>query len=107
MEESSQLPTVPSQGAIPQPCTSSTVPKRARSVSPFQSVHRAEEDAAPNAPAKRRLRFEERYDRITLYLEKPVHLKLRGLYDTGEIQNMSEFLNGAVRNALKAQFPKD
>lgn len=101
--------------------------KRPHKVSPFASTSKQESPpgsaplAATVAPAvpsdaqaespkpgvqgdKRRIRFEERYDRITLYLEKPVHSRVRELYGRGDIDNMSEMFNAAVKNYLSEHY---
>lgn len=94
--------------------------KRASKVNPFPSPSQREnppgsapyveavalvEPSVPGAQGgKRRLRFEERYDRITLYLEKPIHARVRELYDTGEIMNLSEMFNAAVKKYLSEHY---
>jgi len=60
---------------------------------------------ADNKPEpKRRLRHEEKYDRVTLYLEKHVHKTVQQRYNSGEVENLSAFFNAAVKEYLAKHF---
>lgn len=79
-------------------------PTSATSHGPAPSRPTPSQEAANTAEPKRRLRHEEKYDRITLYLEKRVHNELRELYDSGEVENLSALFNAAVKDYLAKHF---
>ncbi|WDL99189.1 hypothetical protein [Alicyclobacillus sp. ALC3] len=70
------------------------------------TVSAAPAQSADRPTTKRRLRFEERYDRVTLYLEKPVNERLRELHASGEVHSLTHVHNAALKNYLDKNFGK-
>lgn len=54
--------------------------------------------------AKRSLPFEERYKRITTYLEKSLYEKIHKLYRQGEINKITDLVNTAVKEFVKKYY---
>jgi hypothetical protein len=54
----------------------------------------------PSAQVKKRPRFDERYRRITTYLEDSVHKHLEKLYIEGKVQKKTDFINAAVKEYI-------
>jgi|GEM_PF-5848563 len=58
------------------------------------------QDPAAKIP-KRKARFEERYRRVTTYLEKEVYEKVQELHENGEIDRINNLVNTAVKLYLR------
>ncbi|MGO0063853.1 hypothetical protein ACTID9_28290 [Brevibacillus fluminis] len=50
---------------------------------------------------RRRARFEERFKRVTTYLENDVYEKVQELYESGEIDRINNLVNTAVKLHLR------
>lgn len=66
------------------------------------SVERLREQQEPvEKVPKRKARFEERYRRITTYLENDVYEKVQELHEKGEIDRINNLVNTAVKLYLR------
>ena len=57
-----------------------------------------------NRPSKRALRFEERYKRLTTYVDRDLDQQIQQLRDQGHILTMTEFINSAIQEYLRTHF---
>lgn len=66
------------------------------------SVEQPKEQHEPTAMVpKRKARFEERYRRVTTYLENDVYEKVQELHKKGEIDRINNLVNTAVKMYLR------
>jgi len=66
------------------------------------SVEQPKEQHEPTAMVpKRKARFEDRYKRVTTYLENDVYKKVQELHDSGEIDRINNLVNTAVKLYLR------
>ncbi len=50
---------------------------------------------------RRKLSFEERYKRLTTYIEVDLFAEVQALREQGKIRNVTQFFNEAVKNYLE------
>lgn len=96
-------------------------PKRAKSVMPrgmrhteivHNSTDEQEHQTRPDAPAhraeppRRRPTFDERYRRVTTYIEHDLNERLRRVaLESDEVRTITRLLNAALSEYLAAHFP--
>lgn len=77
-------------------------PAKIKVDSPIQTTateneHSGKQQEAERVFPRRRARFEERYKRVTTYLENDVYKKVQELYESGEIDRINNLINTAVK----------
>jgi len=54
----------------------------------------------PITPVKERQNFDEKYKRVTTYIEKPLYQIMERLYKAQKIQRKTEFINAAIKEYI-------
>lgn len=58
-------------------------------------------------PRKRRLKFEDRYKRITTFLENDLYDEVMELKETGEIDSIVQIVNDSIKLYLLKNYPQN
>lgn len=52
----------------------------------------------------RRPKFEERFNRVTTYIDKGLHARMRRLYDTNQVESITKLVNAALAEYIRTHF---
>ncbi|ELK39426.1 hypothetical protein D478_24518 [Brevibacillus agri BAB-2500] len=93
----------PTEQASPkrvQPLPKNKLQGTAKSAKPAVTQPKPQQEPTAKV-AKRKARFEERYRRVTTYLENDVYEKVQELHESGEIDRINNLVNTAVKLYLR------
>lgn len=86
-----------------QPLPKNKLQGTAEAAKPAVAQPKPQQEPTAKLP-KRKARFEERYRRVTTYLENDVYEKVQELHESGEIDRISNLVNTAVRLYLMKHY---
>ncbi|MFS0555777.1 hypothetical protein [Brevibacillus reuszeri] len=86
-----------------QPRPKNTLQGTADAAKPVVAQPKPQQEQTAKLP-KRKARFEERYRRVTTYLENDVYEKVQELHESGEIDRINNLVNTAVKLYLRKYY---
>ena len=58
----------------------------------------------PQQVTKERVKFDDKYKRVTLYFELPVYNAIEALYKSRRMNKKTEFINAAIKEYIKNHY---